>query len=311
MKNICQIIILFLLLSGCRQTTSTSKDAGLKTDTSLFPTEIVDFIPYENNPVFTGSGTDTWDQLIRERGYILLENGIYHMWYTGYRKGPDEEMHLGYASSVDGLEWTKYENNPIFDLGWVEDVYVVKSDSTYYMFAEGREDIAHMLTSTDLIHWEEHGPLDVRYTNGEPLSEGAYGTPTLWLENGVWHLFYERMDQGIWLALSSDLKIWTNKQDEPVIKIGPDIYDQHQVALDQIIKYKGKYYAYYHASEYEDWSKDWTSCVAMSDDLVHWEKYSKNPIMRENKSSPILVYDGSKYRLYTMHPEVCVHFPRN
>jgi hypothetical protein len=33
--------------------------------------------------------------------------------------------------------------------------------------------------------------------------------------------------------------------------------------------------------------------------------------MRENKSSPILVSDGEKYILYTMHPEVCVHFPNN
>ena len=111
------------------------------------------------------------------------------------------------------------------------------------------------------------------------------------------------------LATSTDLKIWTNLQDDPVLELGPEKYDQEQVAMDQIIKYKGKYFAYYHASEYEDWRKPWTSCVAVSEDLVHWKKYSKNPIMRENKSSPILVHDGSKYRLYTMHPEVCVHFP--
>jgi sucrose-6-phosphate hydrolase SacC (GH32 family) len=310
MKNICLILLIPLLLAGCKQSTSKSNSVGMDTDASQFPTEMVDFIPYEKNPVLTGSGADTWDQLIRERGYILRENGTYHMWYTGYRDGPDEERYLGYATSEDGLEWKKYEDNPIFDLGWVEDVCVLKVDSTYYMFAEGTDDIAHMLTSTDRIHWKEHGPLDVRYTNGEPLTEGPYGTPTVWLENGIWHLFYERMDLGIWLATSTDLKTWTNLQDDPVIGLGPEQYDQEQVALNQIIKYQGKYFAYYHASEYEDWSLPWTSCVAMSEDLVHWKKYPKNPIMRENKSTPILVHDGSKYRLYTMHPQVCVHFPK-
>jgi sucrose-6-phosphate hydrolase SacC (GH32 family) len=309
MKNICQIILIPILLAGCKQSTSTSSNSGVDTDSSRFPAEMVDFIPYEKNPVLTGSGADTWDQLIRERGYILRENGTYHMWYTGYRDGPDEERYLGYATSADGLEWKKYKDNPIFDSGWVEDVCVLNVDSTYYMFAEGTDDIAHMLTSTDRIHWKEHGPLDVRYTNGEPLTEGPYGTPTVWLENGVWHLFYERMDLGIWLATSSDLKKWTNLQDDPVIELGPEKYDQEQVALNQIIKYQGRYFAYYHASEYEDWRKPWTSCVAMSEDLVQWIKYPKNPIMRENKSTPILVHDGSEYRLYTMHPQVCVHFP--
>ena len=90
--------------------------------------------------------------------------------------------------------------------------------------------------------------------------------------------------------------------------MGPEKYDQFAVAMDQVIRYNGKYYGYYHASEYKDWH-EWSSCVAMSEDLIHWEKYNKNPIIRENKSSPVLVFDGSKYNLYTMHPEVCVHFP--
>ncbi len=51
-------IFLFILLgSGCRNI-----------DNVIFPPEIVDFIPYKNNPVFRGTGTDTWDKQIRERG---------------------------------------------------------------------------------------------------------------------------------------------------------------------------------------------------------------------------------------------------
>ena len=258
--------------------------------------------------MFTGTGGDTWDQKIRERGYILREDGVYHMWYTGYREEPETDMHLGYATSPDGLHWTRYEGNPIFDSGWVEDMMVLKHEGTYYMFAEGKDDIAHMLTSTDRVHWTEQGPLDIRYVNGSPISKGPYGTPTVWLENGIWHLFYERGDLGIWLATSTDRKIWTNKQDDPVLQMGPETYDKYGVAFNQIVKHNGKYYAYYHATEYKDWH-EWTSCVAISDDLIHWKKYPGNPIQRENKSSPILVYDGEQYRLYTMHDQVVVHLP--
>ena len=274
-----------------------------------FPDELVRFNTYEKNPVFAGTGTNTWDQMIRERGCILKEEGIYHMWYTGYTShaGKDTESHLGYANSKDGLTWTRYKNNPISDSCMVEDMCVIKSNGIYYLFAEGRNDIAHLLTSVDRIHWKEHGPLDIRYKNGESLSKGPFGTPSVWLENNTWYLFYERDDLGIWLATSTDLKVWKNVQDEQVLKIGPEPYDNYAVAFDQIIKYKGSYYAYYHASGYRDWH-EWTSCLARSEDLIHWQKYSGNPVLQENKSSPFLVFDGTTYRLYTMHPEICVHF---
>lgn len=271
-----------------------------------FPPEVSSFTAYEKNPVFSGTGANTWDEQIRERGWIMKEGDTWHLWYTGYRKD-ENEKHLGYATSPDGLTWTRYQNAPVYDAGWVEDMCVIKSDGTYYMFAEGRGDTAHLLTSTDRIHWKENGPLQIQLSDGRPISPGPYGTPTVWLEDGIWYLFYERGDLGIWLATSTDLRTWKNKLDEPVIRMGPETYDQFGVALDQVIKFGGKYYGYYHATPHKDWH-EWVSCLAVSDDLIHWQKYPGNPILRENKSSPVVVFDGSSLRLYSMHPGVAVHF---
>jgi hypothetical protein len=47
----------------------------------------------------------------------------------------------------------------------------------------------------------------------------------------------------------------------------------------------------------------------VSDDLVHWKKYAKNPILSCDCSSAVLVVDGATPRLYTMHPEVRVWLP--
>lgn len=44
-----------------------------KRETEKFPPEMVSFKPFENNPVFSGTKSDTWDDKIRERGYILHE----------------------------------------------------------------------------------------------------------------------------------------------------------------------------------------------------------------------------------------------
>lgn len=310
LPNRILIILMGVLLCGCQGSSSNSESAGSEMNSSgsgsEFPSEIVDFKPYSGNPLFAGTGTDTWDAKIRERGYIMQENDTYYMWYTGYYEDSDT-LKLGYATSQDGLTWTRYQDNPVFGESWTEDMMVWKYENIYYMFAEGRNDIAHMLTSTDRVNWKDHGSLNIRQTNGGPLIEGPYGTPTVWRENGLWYLFYERNDQGIWLATSEDLREWSNVQDDPVIVMGPETYDQFGLAVNQIIKYNGLYYAYYHGTAYEDW-REWTTNVAVSDDLIQWQKYENNPIMKENKSSGILVHDGEQYRLYTMHDEVAVHF---
>ena len=49
------------------------------------------------------------------------------------------------------------------------------------------------------------------------------------------------------------------------------------------------------------------TCVARSKDLIHWEKYAKNPIVRDNASSSILVATPEGDRLYAMHPKVRVY----
>lgn len=304
MKNGCLLFCL-VLFAGYR----LPERVVSPVDEPSFPARLVQFTPYSNNPVFSGTEQDTWDKHIRERGYILHEGKTYHLWYTGYRDGKNQTKFLGYATSADGFHWTRYAGNPIHTDTWVEDMSVVKSADTYYMFAEGKDDIAHLLTSTDRIHWQERGPLAIRYADGRPLSKGPFGTPTIWKEADTWYLFYERSDEAVWLATSKDLTVWTNVQDEPVLKKGPETYDQYAVAMNQIIKYKGRYYGYYHASAYKDWH-EWSMNVAVSTDLIHWTKYPHNPILGNNCSSGILVPDGASYRLYTMHPDVKVFLPK-
>lgn len=278
--------------------------------TPQFPPELVDFVPAADKPVFSAGSVFSWESRIRERGFILKEADGYQLWYTGFNPIRSDMKYLGYATSTDGVHWNRYAGNPIFTESWVEDLQVVKHGDTYYMVAEGRSDIAHLLTSKDRIHWQEQGNLDVRYADGRPLSPGPYGTPVLWIEGRDWYLFYERGDRAVWLARSHDAKVWTNVQDQPVLVPGPEAYDRQAIALDQVIKFRGRYYGYYHATGEKPW-RNWNSCVATSTDLVHWTKYPNNPIVAGDKSSPIVVDDGRQIRLYTMHPDVRVYFPRS
>jgi hypothetical protein len=82
------------------------------------------------------------------------------------------------------------------------------------------------------------------------------------------------------------------------------------IALDQIIKVGGAYFAVYHASGDQQPPRKWNSDLARSTDLVHWQKYAGNPIVEGDRSSGQFVFDGRQYRLYTMHDRVEVFFPR-
>lgn len=283
--------------------------SAIADDRDLFPRELVDFVSHAAHPVFAARGAGHWDTKIRERGWILREGTTYRMWYTGYDGTREGVKKMGYATSTDGIHW-KRRDQPIYDERWIEDMMIVKQGDTYYLFAEGAGDVPFLLTSQDGLDWKYRDKLDVRYTDGKPLTPGPYGTPTAYYEDGTWYLFYERMDKGVWLATSKDMKVWQHVQDEPVLSLGPEAHDRLMIALNQIVKYKGRYYAYYHGTGSKQKPRAWSSSIAVSDDLVHWKKYAANPILRDNKSSGILVEDGNGFRLFSMHGQVHLHLPR-
>src|SRR5438270_12823473 len=170
-------------------------------DTKKWPAEFVKFVPYQAAPVFAAA-KGQWDAKIRERGWVVREDGVYKLWYTGYDGTADGRRMLGLATSPDGVAWTRHPANPLVPDHWVEDVMVVKDGGRYLMFAEGENDRAQLLTSPDGVTWERLGRLDVRLANGEPIPDGPYGTPTAFRDGTRWLLFYERSDKGVWLAAS-------------------------------------------------------------------------------------------------------------
>jgi hypothetical protein len=118
---------------------------------------------------------------------------------------------------------------------------------------------------------------------------------------------YEWMDKGVWLATTKEPNslTWRDVQEEPVLSPGPEPYDKELIAVNQVIKYKGAYYAIYHGSgSGAAVPRTWNTDIARSTDRVHWRKYSGNPLVNSNKSSGIVVPVGDGFRLYTMHDQV-------
>ena len=84
---------------------------------------------------------------------------------------------------------------------------------------------------------------------------------------------------------------------------------KYKYKIYQVIKYKGLYYGYYHATAFKDWH-EWSTNIAVSADLIHWKKYANNPIIGNNQSSGIVVIDGKNIQFYTMHRKVNMFLPK-
>lgn len=282
-------------------------------DRTLWPNELTEFTPAAFNPVFQGTGVPgSWEMKIRERGWIERGPDHWRLWYTGFDGEKTTPRHLGLAISPEGFRWTRFPGNPVIGSTWGEDPCLAKTSTGYVMLCEGKEDQMQKFTSLNGEVWTHGGRVDIRLTNGDPIAPGPYGTPTLWHEEGanVWWLFYERRDAGLWAATSDDLQIWKHITDEPVLKPGSEGFDTVMIAGNQIFRHGGRYYLVYHGSPDTQAPRRWAVGLASSVDLRHWEKFPGNPLrpLEENKSSGMILHDGLKYRLYTTHDRVDVHW---
>lgn len=97
---------------------------------------------HPDTPVLTRGDNESWEGVSVLDPSVHFDGATYHMWYTGYSNTLGTDMQIGYASSMDGINWTKYENNPILGTaeasGW-DQAYngyatVIPSSDGYHMW---------------------------------------------------------------------------------------------------------------------------------------------------------------------------------
>jgi len=101
------------------------------------------------SPVLQVGLTAQWDNGFLEGPSVIKDGSTYKMWYCGYDasvngNSTDGHANIGYATSVDGINWTKYASNPILTTGintwdsiYVQDPHVIKQGGIYHMWFGG------------------------------------------------------------------------------------------------------------------------------------------------------------------------------
>jgi len=134
--------------------------------------------------------------------------GGYRMWYSGGNQY--EPNAIGYATSRDGIHWTKQPDNPIFSADpqkkWEQDrvtaCHVVKVDGWHIMFYIGFSDVNHaqigVARSTDgLSNWQRHKDNPIIRPGWEEWDGDAVYKPSSLLDGDRWMLWYNGRRGGV------------------------------------------------------------------------------------------------------------------
>jgi len=249
-------------------------------ETSVAYAESYDGINWGNAPwpaLETGP-PGSWDEDYAECPTVLIDPDAspekrYKMWYCGMASS-EEIYRIGYATSPDGINWTKYENNPVLDVG----------DGFYDWDYLAVADPMVLYTGDGYMMWYTGAGFD---TTGLPV-------------------FYLR----IGLALSQDGINWVKYPGNPVLDIGPPgSFEDRGVAAPSVL-WNGEYLEMY----YGGWSELGAGIMpktdigyAVSFDGMAWVKSENNPILENGKPgdwdsdmvlAPSVLIDENQHKMW-------------
>jgi len=118
-----------------------------------------------SNPVMSGGASGTWNRLVMMPNILYnTDSSRYEMWYAGSPGSPLRPYRIGFATSPNGISWTKHPNPVLtptagtWDEATVEGPIVLRENGQYKMWYTGwcPDTIGiGYATSPDGISWQK------------------------------------------------------------------------------------------------------------------------------------------------------------
>jgi len=220
---------------------------------AIFLATSPDGLAWTNQGPVLQPGQD-WDDIHIYNASVLKNGTSYQMWYTGY----DGPHGIGYATSPDGVNWTKHPGNPVVSTGtwdslvlFVGSVLYDQGTSTYRLWYTGGNAFFRPLevgyaTSPDGINWIKHGsPV---FSSGQTV-EWINNHVNVILQNDTYEMYFSSSTGDIRVATSVDGINWTESACGPFLEPSDVGWDSIHVGHASILLDNGVKRMWYDGNE--------------------------------------------------------------
>jgi len=290
---------------------------------------------YPDNPVLDVGSPGAWDDGVVDEAKVVFDGETYHLWYTGRRKSVEPgvrlPMHVGYATSSDGIHWTKCLQNPVLRIGpigsydslGIHAPFVLFDGQSFRMwYSAWRADAQgsalwsiNYATSPDGMAWTKDAANPLMVEERGRRWDATYISEPSVLWNGTrFEMWYnggsERTAAGghelrIGYASSTDGLRWQRRlEDAWVLDVGePGDWDDYSVARPHVIYDGLRYQMWYEGHD----GANFRIGQATSYDGLHWTKDGANPVLdlgppgswdSVHADEPYVLFDGHLYRMW-------------
>ena len=281
------------------------------------------FTPYKyGKPVLQGSGiVGTYNSMAVDCPFVFFHNNRYYMLHVGF-DGKGYQTAL--STSTDLLHWS--DGKVIFprkqeerwDSVGVAGLWILrenslkghsslkKIDGKYWMvyhsypkegYEAGSAQIGLAWTDDEeLLKWNRLDEPILSWKDGENWERGGLYKGCLVELHGKYYLFYnaKQRDESPWneqigVAFSDDMFHWKRYGQNPIIRNSPGSWDSLFCADPFVVWDNEKWIMYYYGCN----GINAEDGIAVSQDLIHWEKV-KQPVLKHGNSGEIDCYYAHK-----------------
>ncbi|HEX3049645.1 MAG TPA: hypothetical protein VHP83_03240 [Aggregatilineaceae bacterium] len=257
---------------------------------------------YYPDPMIEQGAAGEWDSGFVWAGDVYFADGLFHMFYLG---GLDWDTGaVGYATSEDGLHWTKYAGNPILTLDeaitpyGIDNFAVLPDGDAWMMYLAPKAQIQYSQGGHQILRATATSPTGPWTLDETPLIEkgerGSYWD-SAWLRPYAalhtpdgYFLYYIGSKGGIGVATSPDGLTWTKydnpdttsalyKASDPILLINPAGWDDYYVDDPTVRWTENGYEMFYDA--WGDLNNTMAIGYATSSDGIHWTRYGDTSIL--------------------------------
>lgn len=245
-------------------------------------------------PVVTRNPSPEIENLYINPGAVLFHDNQFHMFFNSFTSWPGL-VQVGYMTSGDGYNWQIAQDTPVFTTDQIPfgsgkaDVssIVVMEDGAWVMYF-------HTITGKEIGRASAPSPLGPWTVDSEPILQS---NPHAWDSHGlVWpsivknggelHMYYGAQTAegyAIGLATSTDGARWIKYNDpetteqeflesDPVL-VASEGWELNKVDRPRVVKTPDGWVMLYQGGAAVE-----KRGLAISNDGIHWKKYSANPI---------------------------------